>query len=248
VGWVRAKANAVNACGRILVGPILLDSRRTSLPVGMDTRCFLERVTLVRRNCADRGDQDCSGKSDLPRPLLQICSKFGERSTGFFHRFETRLQGFERGGILRGLTLRGAQSLDVGLEGPDILGHFLRRAEQLGPRRALLRRDHRSGWRRNQDAGSWRRSRLVRDYVAREGGGIKLELLEPHAPELNPVEYLWAHWKQYEMPNFCPKDFAELSAFARAKLMRTPLAKLSSRPSGNKPNCPSNVTLFVKNQ
>jgi hypothetical protein len=49
---------------------VLLDSRRTSLPVGMDTGCFPERVTLVRRNCADRGDQDCSGKSDLPRPLL----------------------------------------------------------------------------------------------------------------------------------------------------------------------------------
>jgi hypothetical protein len=88
----------------------------------------------------------------------------------------------------------------------------------------------------------------VRDYVASEGGGIKLELLEPHAPEFNPVEYLWAQWKRHEMPNFRPKDFAELSAFVRAKLMRTPRAKLSSRPSGNKPNCPSNVTLFVKNQ
>jgi hypothetical protein len=153
--------------------------------------------------------------------VLDLTSKFAERSTGFYvHRFETRLQAFERGGILRGLTLRGAQSLDVGLEGPDILGHFLRRAEHLGPRRALLCRDHRSGWRRNQDAGSWRRSRLVRDYVASEGGGIKLELLEPHAPELK-----WAHWKQYEMPNFCPKDFAELSAFARAKLKRTPRRK-----------------------
>jgi hypothetical protein len=32
---------------------------------------------------------------------------------------------------------------------------------------------------------------------------------------------VWAHWKQHEMPNFCPKDFAELSAFARAKLKRT---------------------------
>jgi transposase len=67
-----------------------------------------------------------------------------------------------------------------------------------------------------------RRSRLVRDYVASEGGGIKLELLEPHAPERNPVEDLWAHWNQHEMPNFRPKDFAELSAFARAKFKRTP--------------------------
>ena len=48
----------------------------------------------------------------------------------------------------------------------------------------------------------------------------------PYAPELNPVEYLWAHWKQHEMPNFCPKDF-ELSAFARAlKLQPTQRRKL----------------------
>ncbi len=72
------------------------------------------------------------------------------------------------------------------------------------------------------------RSRLVRDYVETEGGDIKLEFLPPYAPELNPVEYLWAHWKQHEMPNFCPKDFAELSAFARAKLKRTQRPKLSS--------------------
>ena len=50
--------------------------------------------------------------------------------------------------------------------------------------------------------------------------------MPPYAPELNPVEYLWAHWKQHEMPNFCPKDFAELSAFARAKLKRTQRRKL----------------------
>jgi transposase len=70
------------------------------------------------------------------------------------------------------------------------------------------------------------RSRLVRDYVDSEGGDIQLEFLPPYAPELNPVEYLWAHWKQHEMPNFCPKDFAELSAFARAKLKRTQRRKL----------------------
>ncbi len=35
------------------------------------------------------------------------------------------------------------------------------------------------------------------------------------------MEYLWAHWKQHELANFCPKDFAELSTYARAKLKRT---------------------------
>jgi hypothetical protein len=82
----------------------------------------------------------------------------------------------------------------------------------------------------------------------REGGGIKLEFLPPYAPELNPVAYLWAPWKPHEMPNFCPKDFAELSAFARAKRKRTPRRKLSSELSGSKPSCPSDIAVFVKDQ
>ena len=52
-------------------------------------------------------------------------------------------------------------------------------------------------------------------------GAIHLEFLPPYAPELNPVEYLWAHWKHHELANFCPKDFAELTVHARAKLRRT---------------------------
>jgi len=28
---------------------------------------------------------------------------------------------------------------------------------------------------------------------------------------LNPVEYLWAHWKQYELPNFSPDSYGKLS-------------------------------------
>src|SRR6202040_1714559 len=71
--------------------------------------------------------------------VLDLTGKFADRSTGFgVYRFETRLQAFERAGILRGLALRGAQSLDVGFEGPDILGHFLRHAEQLATLSALL--------------------------------------------------------------------------------------------------------------
>ena len=65
------------------------------------------------------------------------------------------------------------------------------------------------------------RSRLVREYVESQEGAIHLEFLPPYAPELNPVEYLWAHWKHHELANFCPKDFAELTVHARAKLRRT---------------------------
>ena len=39
-------------------------------------------------------------------------------------------------------------------------------------------------------------------------------------PELNPVEYLWSHWKQHELPNFCPQGFGQLGTHARRALRR----------------------------
>jgi len=36
------------------------------------------------------------------------------------------------------------------------------------------------------------RSRLVKDFVAAQQGRLELERLTAYAPELNPVEYLWA--------------------------------------------------------
>ncbi len=64
------------------------------------------------------------------------------------------------------------------------------------------------------------RSRLVWDYVRAQRGRLWLEFLPAYAPELNPVEYLWSHWKRHELPNFCPKDFGALSHHARRALRR----------------------------
>lgn len=64
------------------------------------------------------------------------------------------------------------------------------------------------------------RSRLVREYVAGQRGNILLEFLPAYAPELNPVEYIWGYCKQHELPNLCPKDFAQLSRAARQALGR----------------------------
>ena len=44
--------------------------------------------------------------------------------------------------------------------------------------------------------------------------------LPAYAPELNPVEYIWAYWKQHELPNVCPKDYWELDERARKTLRR----------------------------
>jgi transposase len=50
------------------------------------------------------------------------------------------------------------------------------------------------------------RSRLVREYVESQEGTIHLEFLPPYAPELNPVEYLWAHWKHTNWPTSVPRS------------------------------------------
>jgi transposase len=64
------------------------------------------------------------------------------------------------------------------------------------------------------------RSRMVRDYITDLDGWIHIEYLPPYAPELNPVEYIWAYWKQHELPNVCPKDFWSLDREARRTLRR----------------------------
>jgi transposase len=64
------------------------------------------------------------------------------------------------------------------------------------------------------------RSRLVTEFVEQAKGRLTLEFLPAYAPELNPVEYIWGHWKQHELPNFCAKDLWHLSAHARKALRR----------------------------
>ena len=65
------------------------------------------------------------------------------------------------------------------------------------------------------------RSALVREFIALSQGRIETEHLPAYAPELNPVEYVWAYWKQHELPNVCPKDYWELDRRARQALRRT---------------------------
>ena len=50
------------------------------------------------------------------------------------------------------------------------------------------------------------RSRRVRDYVDSTRGRVQLAFLPPYAPELNPVEYLWAWLKRHALANFCPRQ------------------------------------------
>ena len=43
------------------------------------------------------------------------------------------------------------------------------------------------------------RSALTRDYVASTEGDIEFALLPPYAPDLNPVDYLWAWLKRHAL-------------------------------------------------
>ena len=72
------------------------------------------------------------------------------------------------------------------------------------------------------DGSHTHRSRLVWDFLREQKGHLWLEFLPTYAPELNPVEYLWSHWKQHELPNFCPQTFWPLSHYARQALRRLP--------------------------
>jgi len=61
------------------------------------------------------------------------------------------------------------------------------------------------------------RSRIVREYVERDGG-IALEYLPPYAPDLNPVECIWGYLKSHAMPNFCARDLQHLGRHASSRL------------------------------
>lgn len=62
------------------------------------------------------------------------------------------------------------------------------------------------------------RSALVRQYLDSLGGQIEIAFLPPYAPDLNPVEYLWAWLKRHALANYCPNNLRELQSTARNKL------------------------------
>ena len=62
------------------------------------------------------------------------------------------------------------------------------------------------------------RSKLVRDYLDDTEGQIQIAFLPPYAPDLNPVEYLWAWLKRHALANYCPNNLAELQTTARNTL------------------------------
>ena len=88
----------------------------------------------------------------------------------------------------------------------DFLGHLLRHLP--GKLRVV--------W----DGLRQHRARLVSEFIAAQRGRLAIERLPGYAPELNPVEYICGYWKHHELPNFCPRDFTQLTYQARRALRR----------------------------
>ena len=70
------------------------------------------------------------------------------------------------------------------------------------------------------DGAPIHRSREVSAYLASTRGAITVERLPAYAPELNPVEYLWAHLKEHEIGNLIVREAWQLSHQATAALRR----------------------------
>src|SRR5437764_9356625 len=64
------------------------------------------------------------------------------------------------------------------------------------------------------------RSKITQQFIRDQKGRLEIEYLPPYAPELNPVEYIWAHCKHHELPNVCAKNLWDLSEGARRSLKR----------------------------
>jgi transposase len=54
------------------------------------------------------------------------------------------------------------------------------------------------------------RSRQVQDYIQRQRHWLTVHWLPPYAPELNPVEDVWANLDANELANFAPEDLGPI--------------------------------------
>ena len=70
------------------------------------------------------------------------------------------------------------------------------------------------------DGAPIHRSRVVSEFIASTEGNIAVERLPAYAPELNPVEYLWAHLKEHEIGKLIVREAWQLSQQATSALRR----------------------------
>jgi hypothetical protein len=64
------------------------------------------------------------------------------------------------------------------------------------------------------------RSHAMRDWLATQQDWLQVERLPAYAPELNPVEYLWANLKGVELANFAGDAVVEVADAAEQGIRR----------------------------
>ena len=70
------------------------------------------------------------------------------------------------------------------------------------------------------DRLSAHRARLTRDWIASQRHWLRVEWLPGYAPELNPVENLWAWLKSGDSASFCALDLADLALHLGRRVRR----------------------------
>lgn len=70
------------------------------------------------------------------------------------------------------------------------------------------------------DGAALHRGQFVKAVLSASTGRLWLEKLPAYAPELNPVEYLWAHLKEHQIANLLVTHGWDLSLHATAALRR----------------------------
>lgn len=68
------------------------------------------------------------------------------------------------------------------------------------------------------DGVAMHRSRKVRTWLEEQDGHFAVSRLPAYAPELNPVEAIWAYLKKHEIANLCLNTIGEVGQFARNRL------------------------------
>jgi len=64
------------------------------------------------------------------------------------------------------------------------------------------------------------RSQVTKAHVADQARWLKVEYLPAYAPELNPLEYLWATFKGKDVANYSPDSMHELDHRLRCSVRR----------------------------
>jgi len=68
------------------------------------------------------------------------------------------------------------------------------------------------------DGAAIHRSRKVKAWLEDQAGSLAIARLPAYAPELNPVEAIWAYLKKHEIANLCRDTIDEVGQFARNRL------------------------------